>query len=84
VDAATTSTTISESIAGTVSLAPTNEGYARIAERFASSILFDIPVKRREDSRHLLDSMIEIVAYLAKVEPTLVVTLRDEIMRRSR
>lgn len=83
-DAASTSQTITESLDGTINLAPTNEGYARIAERFASSILFDIPVKRREDSRHLLDSMIEIVAYLAKVEPALVTTLRDEIMRRSR
>jgi len=83
VSASETRDTISQTIVGTVDLTPTDEGYARIAERFASSILFDLPVKRREDSRHLLDSMIEIVAYLAQKNPALVVTLRDEIMRRS-
>lgn len=83
-NAATTSQTITESIEGYIDLTPTDEGFMRIAERFASSILFDLPVKRREDSRHLLDSMIEIVAYLAKVNPALVQTLRDDILRRQR
>ena len=81
--AAETNATISESIAGTINLRPTDEGFARIAERFATSILFDLPLKRREDSRHLLDSMIEIVAYLAIADPAQVKWLRDEITRRS-
>jgi hypothetical protein len=75
--------TVSESIVGTIDLRPSDEGFARIAERFATSILFDLPAKRREDSRHLLDSMIEIVAYLAIADPAQVKWLRDEITRRS-
>ena len=82
-DAATSNETVSQSIAGTIDLRPSDEGFMRIAERFATSILFDLPVKRREDSRHLMDSMIEIVAYLAQKDPKLVQQLRDEVMRRS-
>jgi len=82
-DATQSNETISESLAGTINLRPTDEGFARIAERFATSILFDLPQKRREDSRHLLDSMIEIVAYLAIADPAQVKWLRDEITRRS-
>lgn len=79
-----TNATISESLAGTISLRPSDEGFMRIAERFATSILMDLPQRRREDSRHLLDSMIEIVAYLAQTDPKLVQQLRDEVTRRTR
>jgi hypothetical protein len=84
VDAATSNETVSQSLEGTINLRPSDEGFMRIAERFASSILMDLPQRRREDSRHLLDSMIEIVAYLAQTDPKLVVQLRDEVMRRTR
>jgi hypothetical protein len=83
VSASETRDTISESIAGYVDLTPTDEGFARIAERFASSILSDLPQRRREDSRHILDSIIEITAYLAQKDPSLVRWLRAEVMRRS-
>ncbi len=83
-DAATSNETISQSLEGTINLRPSDEGYMRIAERFASSILMDLPQRRREDSRHLLDSFTEIVAYLAQTDPKLVQTLRDDIMRRTR
>ena len=82
-DAIQTNETISESLAGTINLRPSDEGFMRIAERFATSILMDLPVRRREDSRHLMDSMIEIVAYLAIADPAQVKWLRDEITRRS-
>jgi hypothetical protein len=84
VNAAETNATVTESLEGTINLRPSDEGFMRIAERFATSILMDVPQRRREDSRHLMDSMVEIVAYLAQTDPKLVQQLRDEIMRRTR
>lgn len=62
-------------------MTPTAEGYAAIARTFAGSILSDVKVSRREDTRHLLDSLLEIVAYLARTEPRLVADVRAECVR---
>ena len=66
----------------TIDMTPTPEGYANIARTFAGSILSDVKVSRREDARAILDSLVEIVAYLARTEPALVVALRADIARR--
>ena len=76
--------TITESIAGTINLRPTDEGFAVIAGRFATQIILDVSNKRRESDRVLMDSLIETVAYLAQTDPKLVQQLRDEVMRRTR
>lgn len=63
----------------TIDITPTDEGFARIAEMFAMQILADVRKARVEDDRHLLQSLIETVAYLAVANPELVVELRKKV-----
>jgi len=66
-------------VVGYVDCTPTPEGFANIARALASSILSDVPRRRVEDDRHILDSLVEIVAYLALKDPALVLKLRADI-----
>jgi hypothetical protein len=67
----------------TINLAPTAEGYANIAKTFAASILGDVKVSRRKSSAALLDSLIEVVAYLSKADPTQVDDIRGFVKRNA-
>jgi hypothetical protein len=49
----------------TVNLAPTDDGYANIATTFCRQVWDDLPRKRIAADLDILDSLIEIVAYLA-------------------
>jgi hypothetical protein len=62
-----------------IDLTPTTEGYRNIAHRLAAQILSDIRKARTEDDRAILDSLIEIVAYLAVTEPGQIKALRAAI-----
>ena len=65
----------------TIDITPTAEGYANIARTFAASMLSDVKASRREDAAHVLDSLLEIVAYLATIDPALVRAVRADIVR---
>lgn len=63
-----------------IDLTPTPEGYANIARRFAAQVLDDIPTRRKADDRAILDSLVEIVAYLAATgHGDLIRRLRDDV-----
>jgi len=65
---------------GTIDLTPTPEGYANIARRFAAQVLDDIPTRRKADDRLILDSFIEIVAWLASTgRGDLISRIRDDV-----
>jgi hypothetical protein len=65
---------------GTIDLTPTPEGYANIARRFAGQIIDDLPRKRIADDRLILDSFIEIVAWLAATgRGDLITRIRDDV-----
>ena len=64
----------------TIDLTPTPEGYANIARRFAAQVLDDIPTRRKADDRQILDSFIEIVAWLASTgRGDLISRIRDDV-----
>jgi hypothetical protein len=64
----------------TISIAPTPEGYANIARRFAGQIIDDLPRRRIADDRAILDSFIEIVAWLAATDRRdLIERIRDDV-----
>ena len=64
----------------TVDLTPTPEGYANIARRFAAQIIEDLPRKRSADDRQILDSFVEIVAWLASTgRGDLIARIRDDV-----
>jgi hypothetical protein len=63
-----------------ISIEPTPEGYASIARRFAGQIIDDLPRRRVADDRILLDSLIELVAYLAATgRRDLIASIRDDV-----
>lgn len=62
-----------------IDMTPTPEGFRNIAMHFADSILRDVKVARREDSRAILDSLVDIVCYLSRTNVALVAELRSYI-----
>jgi hypothetical protein len=64
----------------TIDLTPTPEGFANMAKALLASVIGDVPALRRAGAKAQLDSVLEIVAYLAAIEqPTLVVAIRKSL-----
>ena len=65
-----------------IDMTPTDEGYRDVARLFVEQIKGDIKKSRKADDAAILDSLIEIVAYLgSKQRAELIRTIREEASR---